>query len=91
MESAFYAVISGRVQMVMFRDFAARHARALHIVGEVQNMTDGTVRAHAEGEKEKLDSFIVFLKKGPMFARVDDVQVHWVHPSGVFETFSIHY
>jgi acylphosphatase len=88
---AFSAIISGRVQVVMYRDFAQRKARSLGIVGEVENIPDGTVRIRAEGEKENLDNLIEFLKRGPVLARVDNVEVQWVEPGGGFAGFSIKY
>ena len=103
MLSAFDAIISGRVQMVMFRDFTMRRARELHIVGEVENMPDlpappgslrqagGTVRVHAEGEKENLEKLLTLLQNGPLLARVDDIGVSWLKPTGRFDRFSILY
>ncbi len=90
-QAAFTAVVYGRVQMVLYRDFAARKARRLGIVGEVRNLGDGTVSVIAEGEKEKLDAFIVLLKKGPLLADVTDVSVTWREPHGAFDGFSIRY
>jgi len=89
--AAFQAIISGRVQLVMYRDFAERKARALGIVGEVANLPDGTVRVIAEGEKAALDAYIEKLKKGSLLARVDAVSVEWQEPSGMFSGFSITY
>ena len=75
--------------MVMFRDFAQRHGRVLDIVGEAENLPDGTVRVVAEGKKEDLEAFIRRLRKGPILARVEDVMVTWQEPSGAFAGFSI--
>ena len=36
------ATVSGRVQLVMFRDFVQRKASGLKLTGEVQNLPDGT-------------------------------------------------
>ncbi len=75
--------------MVMYRDFAQRKARALGLSGEVQNMPDGSVRVIVEGEKKDITEFMELLKKGPVLARVDDVLVEWVEPTGAFSGFSI--
>lgn len=85
------AIVSGRVQMVMFRDFAERKARGLKIVGEVMNLTDGTVRVVAEGEREKLERYIKKLWHGPLLARVEDVSVSWLPATGAYKKFSITY
>lgn len=83
--------IFGRVQMVMFRDFAQRKAKALGLAGTVRNLPDGSVFAAAEGEEEKLKIFLAKLKKGPMLARVDRVEEKWQDTAGEFNDFKIIY
>ncbi len=85
------AIVSGRVQMVMYRDFAQRKARGLRIQGEVTNLPDGTVRVIAEGEREGLDRYIQKLRKGPLLADVTDVAVAWHPATGGYTKFSITY
>lgn len=84
-------VIYGRVQMVMFRDFTKRNARQLGIKGIVQNLSDGSVLVVAEGEMVWLEEFILFLKNGPVFARVDFVDTKWGDAVGGYDAFSIVY
>ncbi len=88
---ALKAVVSGRVQLVMFRDFVERKASGLRLVGYARNLSDGTVEVIAEGEKEALDALALHLQKGPLLARVDGVAVEWVKPSGAYTGFSIQY
>ena len=83
--------IFGRVQLVMFRDFATRKAHNLGIVGEVENKVDGTVALIGEGEEEKLLALIEKLKKGPLLARVEHIDVDWKEPTGAFQDFTIRY
>lgn len=83
--------ISGRVQMVMFRDFVQRAARRLGIVGTVRNTQTGSVSVVAEGEEEKLMELLALLKKGPLFARVDKTNEAWSEPLGGYKSFSILY
>ena len=90
-QAAFKAIVSGRVQIVMYRDFTRRSARSLGIAGEVKNLPDGTVLVVAEGKKEDLDTLIGRMKKGSLFARVDDVSISWQEPSGRFTGFFIRY
>lgn len=45
------------------------------INGTVKNEPDCTVVVEAEGTKEQLDIFLADLKKGPGWARVDDIKV----------------
>lgn len=83
--------MSGRVQMVMYRDFATRKARGLKLVGEVENLPDGTVRVIAEGQRTALNQFIEKLKKGSLLSRVDHVDVAFKPASSAYRTFDIVY
>ena len=75
----------------MFRDFTARNARALGLIGTVQNMDDGSVAVVAEGEENALTALIQKLKRGPILARVDDVDVVWKDARGELSDFRILY
>lgn len=83
------SIITGRVQMVMFRDFARRKARSLELAGTVKNLDNGTVEVVAQGSTEKLEAFIERLRKGSLFSRVDDVAVTWREPSATLDGFHI--
>jgi acylphosphatase len=91
MQSAVDVIVSGRVQMVMFRDFAQRKAKSLGLVGEVENCADGSVCIRAEGDKEKLEKLVVHLKRGPFLSKVENVNVEWKEPTGNFTSFIIRY
>ncbi len=86
---AFRAVVSGRVQMVMYRDFAARAARSLGVVGTVKNLEDGTVEVVAEGDRSTLEAYIEKLKRGSLLSHVKDAQVSWQNPTGAFTDFQM--
>lgn len=81
----------GRVQMVMFRDFAKRKARGLGLMGFVKNDTDGSVRVVAEGDEEVLKRFIELLREGPIFGKVENIMVDWEEPTFEFTSFEIIY
>lgn len=83
--------VFGRVQMVMFRDFVKRAARAWGIVGMVHNEPDGSVSIVAEGEEEKLRELLARANRGSIFSRVDRVEEKWSAPLGEFKTFDILY
>lgn len=85
------AIVSGRVQVVMYRDFCCRHARALGLVGSVQNLLDGTVEVIAEGPRRKLDEFVLKLWKGPLLAKVEMVNPSFSVATGGFDKFRIVY
>jgi len=83
------AIVSGRVQMVMYRDFVCRSARSLALVGEAKNLPDGTVRVVAEGSRDDLLKLIIRLHKGSAFSHVRSVDVAWKAPRGTFSSFDI--
>jgi acylphosphatase len=85
------AVVTGRVQMVMFRDFVRRNASGLGLVGTVENKRDGSVQVVVEGEAEKLKQLVEKLYVGPPAAKVEDVGVEWSEGKDEFENFQIIY
>jgi len=91
MNERLEAIVSGRVQLVMFRDFVQRKASALKLTGEVMNQKDGTVRVVAEGPKEKLETLQAKLHKGSLLSRVEHVTETWRPAENAFTKFSITY
>lgn len=91
MNERMEAIASGRVQVVMYRDFSQRKARGLRLVGTVQNLSDGTVRVIAEGPRPTLEAYVEKLKRGPLLARVDSVSPQWLPATGEFTRFDIIY
>jgi acylphosphatase len=89
MEERLEAIVSGRVQMVMYRDFVQRKARSLKLVGEVQNMMDGTVRVVAEGSRKALEALVTKLCRGSLLAHVASVQTIWLPATGEYTTFTL--
>ncbi len=83
--------VTGRVQMVLYRDFARRRARALGISGWVRNERDGSVSLVAQGEEDALTRLLEYLRRGPLLSRVDDVSAEWREPTEVCDDFHIRY
>ena len=73
-------VIRGRVQGVFFRVETRERARSLGLAGWVRNNSDGTVEAVFEGDRDRVDSMIVWCRRGPVAADVEDVEVEWTEP-----------
>jgi acylphosphatase len=67
--------ITGRVQGVGFRYYAVKKASEMRILGFVKNMYDDSVFIEAEGEESDLDSYILWCRKGPASARVDNLDI----------------
>jgi len=86
-----HVIISGRVQGVWFRSSTKDKAKELGIKGWVRNTLDGKVEAVFEGPREKVEKIIKWCHKGPVLARVIDVNVEWEEYKGEFEDFKIIY
>lgn len=98
MNERIEAVVSGRVQGVMYRDFTCRTARGLQLVGEVKNLPDGTVRVVAEGPRAALEELVQKLHVGPRLSfkivpvgKVESVSVSWLAATGSYRSFEITY
>ncbi len=81
--------VSGRVQGVGFRAFAARTATRLGLVGGVRNLADGRVELDVEGRRMILEALLSELKAGPPAARVSTVATEWSSAAGRYTDFSI--
>ena len=91
MKKAITCHIEGRVQMVMYRDFALRNAKSFTIVGTVKNMHDGSVEVYAEGEEPALLRYIEKLKQGSLLSNVERIDVVWGDASSNLSNFHIIY
>ncbi len=86
-----HVFVSGRVQGVGFRAFTADHAEKRGLTGWVKNLNDGRVEAVVEGPTAKVAELLVLLKRGPMAAKVDKVEVTDEKPTGEFKSFDVRY
>jgi acylphosphatase len=82
--------ITGRVQGVSFRAYAAHEAVRLELVGWVRNEPDGSVAAHLEGPDDAVDEMIAWCRQGPPAAGVDQVEVHGAEATGA-ASFEVDY
>lgn len=83
--------VSGRVQGVGYRAFAARAALRHGVVGGVRNMDDGRVELEVEGTPAAIDALLQDLRSGPPAARVTQVETTWGEATQRFSTFEIWY
>jgi acylphosphatase len=89
MEARFHAFLRGSVQGVSFRWFARREASRLGLFGWVRNRFDGRVEVVAEGDRATLEIFCGVLRRGPLLAKVEDVEVVWEKATGEFADFQV--
>jgi acylphosphatase len=74
--------VTGLVQGVFFRAWAAERARSLGVRGWVRNAPDGSVEGHLEGDKTAVQQLVELLNQGPPSAQVSRVDVEVAEPEG---------
>jgi acylphosphatase len=83
-------IVSGRVQGVYFRRFTKNKAQDLGVKGSVTNLDDGRVEIIAQAETDILEPFILWCNKGPITARVDEVElVEMPTYESIFDKFDV--
>jgi len=88
---AFFARIEGRVQGVGFRYSCMNEGQRLGLSGWVRNTPEGDVEVWVEGTKEKIETFLRWLHKGPPGARVDTVHYETCSPTGKYREFGVEF
>jgi acylphosphatase len=86
-----HVIVSGRVQGVGYRAFAARVAAQRGLLGGVRNLDDGRVELDVEGKKAVIEALVRELKVGPPAARVTKIETEWRAATERFSGFSIWY
>ncbi len=68
--------VTGRVQGVFFRVSTQQEARNLGLTGFVRNEPDGSVYLEVEGDREKIDRLLQWIKAGgPPRGKVNRVEI----------------
>ena len=89
MNTRVHVFISGKVQGVFFRSSTKDRADELNLTGWVRNLADGRVEAVFEGEEGNVEKMAQWCRKGPEYARVNDVEVISEQYKGEFKEFAL--
>ena len=89
MKTSAQITVKGLVQGVGYRWFVYKRAGELDLKGFAKNRDDGSVYVEVEGEQSVIETLIEKLRKGPTFARVEDVQIDWKENQDRFSNFYI--
>lgn len=84
-----YCVVSGVVQGVAYRAYVQDSATDLGLVGQVRNLSDGTVEVFAQGDRDLLKDFVEYLHEGSLRAQVTSVAVDWRTSNQGYDDFVI--
>ena len=86
-----HVFVEGRVQGVFFRDSTRARAQELGLTGYVRNLADGRVEAVFEGDEAAVQEAVSFIRQGPPFSRVTQLDVVDEPYVGEFSEFSVTY
>ena len=75
-------MVRGQVQGSGFRYYTQAEATRLGLSGYVRDSTDGTVEVEVEGDDRPVGELIDWLRVGPLWAKVEQVEVADRFPSG---------
>ncbi len=89
MNTRVHVFISGKVQGVFFRSSTKDKAEELNLTGWVRNLDDGRVEAVFEGGEGNLKKMVEWCRKGPEYARVNNVEVISEQYKGEFNSFTL--
>jgi acylphosphatase len=67
--------IDGRVQGVGFRWAAFSEAQRIGVSGWVRNLPDGAVQTFVQGERDRVEALVNWLRSGPPGADVECVMI----------------
>lgn len=90
-QATLHLVVSGVVQGVGFRYFAARLAHRYRLTGYVRNLPEGTVEIEVEGDRGLLGDFLKEITIGPRAGHVSGVDAQWKPCSGAYTGFHIRF
>lgn len=84
--------VSGNVQGVGFRFFTHQKALKTGLNGYVRNLVNGDVEIMLQGEDDKLNVFIEWLKTGgPRSATISSLDIQTLATNELFTTFNVRY
>jgi len=89
MKRSVKLLVKGTVQGIFFRKFVKENADSLGLRGFVRNLETGNVEIFAEGEKDKIESFLEKCREGPAHSQIKEVLVEDKKFSGEYPDFKI--
>ncbi|KYO64812.1 acylphosphatase [Thermovenabulum gondwanense] len=89
MKKTVYARIYGIVQGVGLRYSVLMKAKELGLKGYVKNMPDFSVELEVEGDGDKIDTLLNFIKNGVRWAKVERIDTKIQDYQNKYEDFNI--
>jgi len=68
-------LVSGKVQGVFFRDSTRRKAMDIGLTGYAKNLPNGDVEVVAQGNEDKINELVGFIKNNPGHSKVENIKI----------------
>ncbi len=81
--------VYGKVQNVGFRFYAHRKAAVAGLTGWVRNCDGDAIEIVLEGERKRIEQCIEECRHGPIFSKVEKVEVEWRKPTRELNHFEV--
>lgn len=81
--------IYGKVQNIGFRFYTNRKAAAADLTGWIRNTDGDQVEIVFEGDKKAIQQCVEECRRGPLFCKVEKLEVAWQEPTGEFKRFEV--
>jgi acylphosphatase len=90
METAYRVSIKGRVTGVGFRySTFIKSSEFPSLKGYVRNVAHGEVEVFVQGDEKEVDQMLAWLKEGPRFSRVDQIDCVKTAPDSSLSEFTV--
>jgi len=82
-------IVKGTVRTAGCRERIHRQANQLGLTGLFEDLGDGKVRIVVEGEKERINEFILSFHEGERLAHFSGFDIEFRNPEGCFGSFVV--
>ncbi len=81
--------VKGIVQGVGYRYFVYEKANQIGISGYVKNLADGSVEIVCQCDEDKMNKLLEHLKLGPVYSKVENIDIEEIDCNQLFDGFEI--
>ena len=81
--------VNGRLQGIHFRKQVRQYAIDAGLKGSIMNLADGEVLIVVQGEREKINEMIDWIKRSPGLSKVEDIDISWSNIDKASDDFKI--
>jgi acylphosphatase len=88
-EARVHVIMSGLVEGMFIKSAVKTKAALLGVKGWIRNTSGGELETILEGDKERLQQMVDFLRQGPNGAVIYNFDAKWGEATGEFREFEV--